>query len=649
MILKSLYLKNFRTYKGPEELFFASGDKNITIVKGNNEVGKTTIMNAITWCLYGNEYYKKEGNEPKYNKNRSYELKKGEEDLIEVKLRMVDSKGKEISIERSLEFYKNDTGKCREGSNTHEIYVEGMPVQYKNNFMAKHFPKDIRKYFLFDGEQLESYFGDNNEPGKIKKSVYRISQLDLLENIKNRLNTRIKNFAEELDELNPSLSRVVKRLKELEENIDEYESNLKEITKNLNDLDSKILDNEEKIKRYGENPTKLINSKQDLRKNKKKIDEEIIKIKKEYTKFLTSNFPKIFSINIILNVKELTKDLEEKGHIPTLYKKEFLKCLLEDHKCICGSDLVEGEEEYNKIKELYEKTDETTDISDEVNKMSGTINSIISNFPLDFKDKIIEFNEKIFDLEKEYSDISKQITDIDNILSEDDEEYIQTLTFDNKRYMSFIRKDTERRGALKNKLKIAKEQREKVKKEVDAETKKNVVKSDIESSMFFCEQVKEEIDSIYKQLEHDIHSKLEELTSREFGMMHWKDFYKGISIDKDYNVKIHKQEGDVVPHDLSKGGQLVLALSFMTALNSLSGFELPIIIDTPLGRLDEPIKRNIGVNLPIFTKNKQVTLLVTSSEYSKGFKDGIRDYIGQEYELKYIEEVDGVTKIEKVL
>ena len=32
------------------------GNKNITIVKGNNEVGKTTIMNAITWCLYGKEY-----------------------------------------------------------------------------------------------------------------------------------------------------------------------------------------------------------------------------------------------------------------------------------------------------------------------------------------------------------------------------------------------------------------------------------------------------------------------------------------------------------------------------------------------------------------------------------------------------------------
>ena len=55
MILKSLYLKNYRTYRGPEEIKFASGDKNITIIQGNNEVGKTTIMTAISWCLYGRE------------------------------------------------------------------------------------------------------------------------------------------------------------------------------------------------------------------------------------------------------------------------------------------------------------------------------------------------------------------------------------------------------------------------------------------------------------------------------------------------------------------------------------------------------------------------------------------------------------------
>ena len=87
----------------------------------------------------------------------------------------------------------------------------------------------------------------------------------------------------------------------------------------------------------------------------------------------------------------------------------------------------------------------------------------------------------------------------------------------------------------------------------------------------------------------------------------------------------------------------------MNALNSLSGFELPIIIDTPLGRLDEPIKRNIGKYLPDYTRNKQVTLLVTSSEFSDEFKEGIQEYVGKHYTLKFIQEKDGITTIEQNL
>ena len=94
MILKSLYLKNYRTYRGPETIDFATGSKNITIIKGNNEVGKTTIMNAITWCLYGQEHYKNEGNEPIFSKSTSYDLEIGDEDKVEVILVMEDEKGK---------------------------------------------------------------------------------------------------------------------------------------------------------------------------------------------------------------------------------------------------------------------------------------------------------------------------------------------------------------------------------------------------------------------------------------------------------------------------------------------------------------------------------------------------------------------------
>lgn len=644
MILKSLYLKNYRTYRGPEEIYFATGDKNVTIIQGNNEVGKTTIMNAITWCLYGVEYYKNEGNEPIFSKSTSYDLENGDKDFVEVKIHMEDSKGKDITFIRTLEFYKNDLGEAKEGSEEYDIYVDDLPVSFKSNYINTHLPKDVREYFLFDGEQLEKYFDEDNK--NIKKSVYQLSQLNLLKRAKNHVSSRIIEFNDDLIQLNPSLGKYKKEKTTLEEKISNKEYSLKDIEKNLKKWKDNIVNLESEIKEFGKNPEALLDEKANLKKQRDQLDSTIETDKKNYVKFLLLNFPKIFSIENLMDVKLICQDLEEKGYIPARFKKEFLEYLLEQHECICGADLSEGTDGYSKMKELYEQTDETTNIADSVNILLGSVNSIINNFPENFDTELINKNNKMEnDLDKR-DEIAKNITDIDNLLGTDAEEKIRELQKSINSYENLITYNTEKKGRIKKELEDNRTRLSLVKEKIIEEEGKAGQKTDIERSIAFAESLRDELTRIYEELENNIHDRLQKLTSEEFGKMHWKEFYDGVSIDEDFNVVIHKEGGDIVPNDLSKGGQLVLALSFMTALNSLSGFELPILIDTPLGRLDEPIKKNIGEYLPIYTKNKQVTLLVTSSEYSEGFKMGVKPYIGKEYSLNYIQEKDGITTIE---
>lgn len=644
MLLKSLYLKNYRTYRGPETINFANGDKNITIIHGDNEVGKTTIMNAITWCIYGVEYYRKEGNEPIWSKSTSYDLENGQEDFVEVRLTMEDAKGKEVKFIHKLEFYKNDNGQCKKGSSEHKIYINDKPVTFMNNYISKHMPKDIRKYFLFDGEQLEKYFEEDND--NIKKSVYQLSQLDLLKNTKKHLDTRKKEFADQLGKLSPNLSLLYNKKIRAEENLDKKKETLSTTQSDIKRWESKIEDSEEKIRQFGDNPQKLIEEKKVLQNDLKKLDLNINKKEEDLNKFLFINFPKIMSINSLVDVKKICHDLEEKGFIPARYKKEFLEYLLEQHECICGADLSEGSEAYIKMKDLCDKTDEATNIADTVNILLGSVNTIIDNFPITFKDDLKVRRSEISDLNDERKSVSKRITDINNLLSEDDEEEIQKLQESITTYTNLVKTNSEKVGKYKEQITNLKEEIKKINQEIEEEEAKAGKKSDIQKCHDLCKDAADEIDRIYHELEVDIHKKLQKLTSDEFVNLHWKEYYTGVTIEKDYNVTIHKKDGgDIVPNDLSKGGQLVLALSFMTALNSLSGFGLPIVIDTPLGRLDEPIKENIGKYLHEYTKDKQVTLLVTGSEYSEEFRQGIRDHVGKEYELNYIQEKDGITTI----
>lgn len=645
MILKSLYLKNYRTYRGPEKIDFATGDKNITIIKGNNEVGKTTIMNAITWCLYGHEFYKKEGFEQIFSKSTSHDLGIGDEDKVEVILTMEDERGKEVKFIRSLLFYKNDVGECKEDSRDFEILINDMPVSFKSTYIRKHLPSDIKEYFLFDGEQLESYFDDDNKKS-IKKSVYQLSHLDVLENTIKHLNSSKKDLEIQLSKLNPVLGRLRKQESNLIEEIEKNNANFTKLGADIEKWEEFIENASDEIKRFGKDPSSLIDEKTKLKDDLEDLDEKIISKEEDLGAFLVKSLPKILSISYLLDVKELCRSLEEKGFIPARFKKEFLEYLLEEHECICGADLSEGTSGHAKLVELYEATDVTTNIADKVNLLLGSLNTTIDKFPSNFKDKLISKKQAIENDKEKRNRTARRITDIDDELAGIDEDKVKQLQNEIKRHETLIKISSEKKGKIQRQIEFDEDKLADVKEDIIEEEKKAGIKNEIQTSLDLCSVVLSETKAIYKELGEDIHSKLEKLTSQEFGNLHWKEFYQGVKIDDDYNVKILKEGGYIVPNDLSKGGQLVLALSFMTALNSLSGFGLPILIDTPLGRLDEPIKENIGKYLPEYTRNKQVTLLVTGSEYSEAFRKGIRSHVGKEYELNYIQEKDGMTTIE---
>ena len=63
MLIKSITLNNFRQFKGNQRLDFSTdADKNVTVLLGDNTFGKTTILQAFNWCLYGVADFPKDSN-----------------------------------------------------------------------------------------------------------------------------------------------------------------------------------------------------------------------------------------------------------------------------------------------------------------------------------------------------------------------------------------------------------------------------------------------------------------------------------------------------------------------------------------------------------------------------------------------------------
>jgi DNA sulfur modification protein DndD len=54
MHLKKIILENFRQFYGRQDIDLdISNDENIVVIHGENGAGKTTILEAFSWCLYG--------------------------------------------------------------------------------------------------------------------------------------------------------------------------------------------------------------------------------------------------------------------------------------------------------------------------------------------------------------------------------------------------------------------------------------------------------------------------------------------------------------------------------------------------------------------------------------------------------------------
>lgn len=80
MILQRLIMNDFRQFENNNRMDFPPiGDKHVNIVFASNGVGKTTILTAIVWCLYGGKKLPYgDLSEQFLNKNSFERLKEGD-------------------------------------------------------------------------------------------------------------------------------------------------------------------------------------------------------------------------------------------------------------------------------------------------------------------------------------------------------------------------------------------------------------------------------------------------------------------------------------------------------------------------------------------------------------------------------------------
>ena len=110
------------------------------------------------------------------------------------------------------------------------------------------------------------------------------------------------------------------------------------------------------------------------------------------------------------------------------------------------------------------------------------------------------------------------------------------------------------------------------------------------------------------------------------------------------NISLFDYSNTEIPKEqLSAGEQQMFAIAMMWALRQLSGRPYPVVIDTPLGRLDSDHRDNL-VNQYFPHVSHQVILFSTDTEVDKSYFEELQSNISHSYHLEY-DSLSGATSV----
>lgn len=159
MLLKKLTLKDFRQFKGTQEIIFSPDrEQNVTIIVGENGTGKTTFEQAFTWCLYGETIF---SDKNLLCKSTAQKINPGEEKIVSVILEFIHN-NTEYTCKTEQIYYKDSYGAIKSKSNlTRVLEYKGKDGQQENipptqleGKINEILPKELSSYFFFDGERI---------------------------------------------------------------------------------------------------------------------------------------------------------------------------------------------------------------------------------------------------------------------------------------------------------------------------------------------------------------------------------------------------------------------------------------------------------------------------------------------------------------
>ena len=652
---KYIQFNNFKTFYGNQKIDLyipehtaSQSNPNIILIGGLNGAGKTTILKAIHFVLFGkrgmgetdyrrifanvlNNQFADEG-----GREASVTLSIETDNLATIEVKVIwqfDKNKTLIHEDRKIKYYPA-------GSN----YAKSQDVEDHSAYermIDKVIPIHAAPFFIFDGEELKEIIMQQKNSG-LKESIDRITGITMYNRYFDDLKAIQSNLQKEISKTSSirDLENNQNKLNELETEIEQ----LSEKIKFYSDKKTEIYNKRIKIRKKIDN--KLLNnqnSRDELLNKKSKLESKIEQIESEYVKNMIPHLPELLLAEKIKNLKNrLSKEREYNKH--NLRKEASLEPYYAFMDQLIKKDLSPPltEDQKKQIKQLGEQIWLNDSSQSEAYPLEGPVRHHISEKDI-HKIQSISFKntEQIKSMITQMKDLQEQVRTIDERIERaPGAEDISKEQAESEKYASLEREADRRLRLLRSKMDTLNDNKQSLNRKIKDAINKGSNASKLRDQYNSVNTLINASDDFIKTLR----KRKAETISSEFASMlktlfRKKDEFGEVFFDiNDYEIKIHSSTGQQLSiTDRSAGEMQMISSSFIWALTKASNLKLPMVIDTPLGRLDS-YHRNELIHHYYKHLSDQVIILSTDTEITKEYIDFMKEHSYKQYLLDYNEQ-----------
>lgn len=654
MKFRKFTVDNYKSFQFPTEILFPDSEngKSIFLIGGMNGAGKTAIMEGINYCLYGAKI------EDIYRSINRKSLALGNASVsFELEIEMDDTTP--LIVKRSWSAGAVDKPKSKDLDERLVVIRDGKRVSVQNKQMWQDFiratiPPGITQFFFFDGEKIQEIAADDHSELRLKSSLEAALGIEYINKLSSDLlyikQEERKGFVEISDE---DLAFKESELKLQKSKLSKLNKERNEIKEDLELLKKQ---NDEAKKRFQANFNVEPETREALRSTEKRrlqvsnrlgqIDNEIRSLCEKYLPFsLLGGLFEGLRKQIELE-RDSTQTQVIKENAAELAKK-IVRVVEEPEPIYVERLSTEKMHELEKRIFLLLKegdsgssSDKVLDLSDkDAAKVLQRIDEIENSDIFLLQPLIEEKGERLVELKKIEASLQGGIaSDSEREIFEELQAEIESCTTQIGRKTEQLRISEEDILALEKKIREI---------EVDVEKlyeKHNVSKSKADF-INECDSIAALLNQFIVRMRKNKVHLLQERTFEMYKLLSSKSgLIKDITIDdKTYEVRISDRNGqEIKKSGLSAGEKEVFAIALLWGLAQTSELKLPIIIDTPLSRLDSTHRDNIIRNY-FPNAGEQVIILSTDTEIDNNYYRMLKEHLSGAASLIFSEKQELTT------